>query len=204
MLRYISFITFPAMAGLAVVAQESIHVFFGGRWMLAAEVVRILTIVGAVSSVQSIAGIIFLSQGRSALLLEWSLFSTACYVVGFFAGLPWGINGVAMGYAISFVVISPVCFYIAVRLVGLTLKDVAGSLAPAIAGASILGLILTGLRATDFVQIMGVNWRLILLVSVGITIYAGFTLLFRREFLTGMMYTLKQALEKQTSRNELT
>jgi hypothetical protein len=84
------------------------------------------------------------------------------------------------------------------------LKDVAGSLAPAIAGASILGVILTGLRATDFVQIMDVNWRLILLVSVGITIYAGFVLLFRREFLTGMMYALKQALEKQTSRNEPT
>ena len=204
MLRYISFITFPAMAGLAVVAPEAIHVFFGARWMLAAEVVRTLTIVGAVSSVQAVAGIIFLSKGRSDLLLKWSLFSTACYVVGFFAGLPWGIDGVAMGYAISFVVISPVCFYIAVRLVGLTLKDVAGSLAPAIAGASILGVILTGLRATDFVQIMDVNWRLILLVSVGITIYAGFALLFRRELLTGMMDTLKQALEKRTSVNELT
>lgn len=203
MSRYISFLTFPAMAGLAVVAPEAIYVFFGARWLPAAEVVRILTIVGAVGSVQSISALIFLSQGRSDLLLKWSLFSTACYVVGFFAGLPWGIDGVAMGYAISFVVISPVCFHIALRLVGLTLKDVAGSVAPAIAGAVILGLILTGLRATDFVQIMDVNWRLILLVWVGVTIYAGFTLLFRREFLTGMMDTVKQALEKRTSRNEL-
>jgi PST family polysaccharide transporter len=126
--------------------------------------------------------------------LKWSLFGTACYVVGFFAGLPWGINGVAMGYAISFVVTSPVCFYIALRLVGLTLKDVAGSLAPAIAGASILGLILMGLRATDFVQTMNVNSRLLLLVCVGVAIYAGFILLFRRPFLAEVRDTLTQAL----------
>jgi hypothetical protein len=81
--------------------------------------------------------------------------------------------------------------------VNLTFKDLADSLAPAIAGASILGLILMGLRATDFVQTMNVNSRLLLLVCAGVAIYAGFNLLFRREFLTGMMDTLKQALRKE-------
>ena len=197
MLRYISFITFPTMAGLAVVAPEAIRLFFGPRWLPAAEVLRTLTIVGAVSSVQSSASIIFISQGRSDILLKWALFSTACYVIGFFAGLPWGIHGVAVGYAISFLAIAPVCFYIALNLVNLTFKDLADSLAPAIAGASILGLILMGLRATDFVQTMNVNSRLLLLVCAGVAIYAGFNLLFRREFLTEMMYTLKQALRKE-------
>lgn len=204
MSRYISFITFPAMAGLAVVAPEAIYVFFGDRWMPAAEVLRVLTIVGAVASIQSITGLIFLSQGRSDVLLKWSLFGTACYVVGFFSGLPWGINGVATGYAISFVVTAPVCFHIALRLVGLTLKDLAGALAPAIAGAATLGLSLAGLRATEFVQTMNVNSRLLLLVCVGVAIYAGFSVVFRRGFLAEMRNTIEQALQRRTSVSETT
>ena len=58
-------------------------------------------------------------------------------------------------------------------------------------------------RATEFVQTMNVNSRLLLLVCVGVAIYAGFTLLFRREFMAEMRDTLKQALEKQISINEV-
>jgi O-antigen/teichoic acid export membrane protein len=204
MSRYISFITFPAMAGLAVVAPEAIYVFFGDRWMPAAEVLRVLTIVGAVSSIQATTGLLFISQGRSDIELKWSLFGTTCYVVGFFAGLPWGINGVAVGYAIAFVLSAPICFFIALRLVGLELRSLAVSLAPAMFGAAALGLSLAGLRATEFVQTMNVNSRLLLLVCVGVAIYAGFTLVFRREFMAEVRDTLKQALQRRTSVSETT
>lgn len=192
--RYVSFIMFPAMAGLAVVAPEVIDVFLGVKWLPAAEVLRVLTIVGAIASIQSICSLIFLSQGRTDILLKWSLFSTACYVVGFFAGLPWGIDGVATVQAIASVLLAPIYFVLALRLVGFKLRTLTLSLAPATFGAATLGLTLTGLRATKFVDNMNINSRLLLLVFAGVVIYSGFTLLFRRQFLTEIRDTLKQAL----------
>ncbi len=192
--KYISFIIFPAMAGLTVVASEVIQVFLGTKWLSAVNVLRILTIVGAIASIQSVCSMIFLSQGRTDILMKWWLFSTTCYVIGYFVGLPWGINGVAGVHAIASVLLAPIYFVIALRLVGLKLRSLATSLAPAMFGATMLALVLTNLRATNFVQTMHVNARLFLLVFTGIAIYAGFTLLCRRQFLTEISDILKRAL----------
>jgi O-antigen/teichoic acid export membrane protein len=195
--KYISFIIFPAMAGLMVVAPEVIQVFLGTKWLRASEVLRILSIVGAITSVSSICSLIFLSQGRTDILLKWSLLSTACYVGGYFAGLPWGINGVAWANVIACTLLTPFYFLIAFRLLSLDLRSFAISLAPASFGAITLGLILGGLCTAQFMKTMNVNSRLFLLVFTGVAIYAGFNLLFRRQFLAEIQDTLKQALRRK-------
>lgn len=189
--RYISFIMFPAMAGLAVVAPEVIRVFLGGKWLPATDVLRILTIVGAIGSIQSIGNLIFLSQGRTDILMKWSLFSTTCYVIGYFAGIPWGINGVACTHAIASLLLAPLYFVITLRLVGINFQSLVISLAPATFGAALIGCVLSGLRATSFIQSTSISLRLFLLVFAGIVIYSAFTILFRRQFVTEIIRYFK-------------
>jgi len=200
--RYVSFIMFPAMAGLAVVAPEVIQVFLGTKWLPASIILRILTIVGAIASISSVCGFTILSQGRTDILLKWSLFSTACYVGGYFAGLPWGINGLACVHAIVSVLLAPFFFIILLRLIGLDLRSLVISLMPATLGAVTLGLLLSGLRSITLIQTLDINLRLFLLVSLGVVIYAGFNLLFRRLFLAEMVDTLKKVVHSRQAQEK--
>jgi PST family polysaccharide transporter len=80
-LRVITFVAFPAMAGLAVTAYPSVLVLFGQQWVHSVPLVRILAWVGVLQSVTNPIGLILLATGRTDRLLRWGLFgSTACII----------------------------------------------------------------------------------------------------------------------------
>lgn len=117
--RYIAFLTFPAMAGLALVAPQFVRVFFGPQWERSIFIVRVLSCVGLVQSVGTTVGWIYLSQGRTDVMLRWTVFALSVVATSFAVGLIWEIEGVAVSYAIaSFLLVYPL-FAIPFRLIGL-------------------------------------------------------------------------------------
>jgi PST family polysaccharide transporter len=96
----IAFFTFPLMAGATVLAPEVIAVFLGPHWGPAVPVLRILAPVGLLQSLTTITGQIYLATGSTGAMFRWGTLFSAVLVVGFIAGLPWGIIGVAAIYAV--------------------------------------------------------------------------------------------------------
>ena len=103
-ISFISAITFPAMAFIHVYSKEIISIFYNEDWLLAGEILKVLSICGMIQSVISPAGIVFMAMGRTEIQFKLgfiSLVATAA-VVGI--ALPWGIKGVAVSYsALTFV-----------------------------------------------------------------------------------------------------
>ena len=132
----IAVITFPAMAGLMAVAKPLVLALLGAKWLPVATLLTILAPVGLVQSVISTTGNIYYAKGRTDLLLRWGIFSTVVFVISFFSGLRWGINGVATGYLIASILLAYPVFSIPFRLIGLSMSDFLEPLWP-IVGCSV-------------------------------------------------------------------
>ena len=145
----IGFITFPVMLGLAALAEPFIVVLYGDQWVGATRVLQITSAVGASQAIAATTGFIYTSQGRTDVMLRWSLFAGAVIIAGIGVGIYYGsIESVAAGYAVATVVVLSYPRYaIAGRLIGMTPADVfratRGALACAVvaaAGAWALGV----------------------------------------------------------------
>ena len=100
LVKSISLITFPLMCGLFVITPELTAIFLGSKWQPSVIVIRILCLCGAVQSINTTAGNIILSQGRSDIQLKLGIIGTVFAVLFVSVGLYWGIVGVAISYTI--------------------------------------------------------------------------------------------------------
>ena len=121
--KYIAFVSFPMMLGLFAIADEFVLVVFGTKWAPVIFLIKVLTIVGLMQSIGTTVGSIYLAKGRTDWMFRWGIFSSIVTVSAIAIGLRWGINGVAVCYAISVLFIAYPSFAIPFRLIGLRFTD---------------------------------------------------------------------------------
>ena len=80
MMRVLSFVSTPLLLGMFVLAEELVHVVYGGQWTAAVPLLRILIISTLVRSVTSPSGVIFNVVGRPELSMQTALWFVAFYV----------------------------------------------------------------------------------------------------------------------------
>jgi O-antigen/teichoic acid export membrane protein len=117
----ISLVTFPLMLGLTVTAGPIIVVVLGKRWLPVAGLLTVFGPLGLIQSISTTVGLIYNAKGRADWMFRWAAVSTLFFVGSFFAGLPWGIMGVAIAYAAMFAIVVIPCFAIPFRLIELPL-----------------------------------------------------------------------------------
>ena len=121
-------------------------------------------------SITTNTGWIYLSQGRTDLMLKVRIALSVLYVVAFIVGLQAGVLGVAVGYAVANMISMPVNLYTAGRLINMTVLDII---------MAVSGIILCTLGM--FVVVWGVglmlprNWSpwvyLAIQIPLGVSIY---------------------------------
>jgi len=102
--RFISYIAFPLVLGLFIVAPELVGAVFGPKWSTAIVLIRILCVCSLFHSIYTTTTSIILSQARSDLLFKLSIFNVLCVASAIFFGLRWGLVGVALSYTIEQIV----------------------------------------------------------------------------------------------------
>lgn len=95
----IALITFPIMGGLFALADDFVLVMFGQQWVEMAPLLKVLAWVGMMQSVGTTVGTIYLAMGNPGVAFRVTLIGAPVFIIGLAAGLPWGIFGVAVGYA---------------------------------------------------------------------------------------------------------
>jgi O-antigen/teichoic acid export membrane protein len=84
----------PAAVFIAVFARDLVLLIYGPSWLGAVPFVRVMTPLVLFTITNHTIGAVFLSRGRPAVQLRWTLVSillTASYLA---AGYPWGVFGV--------------------------------------------------------------------------------------------------------------
>ena len=120
MVKAISLVTFPLMAGLFVIAPEFVRVIYGPNWKPIIILIRIFCVCGLIQSVGTTIGNILLSQGRADLQFRMQLFGTVIVITAVFWGLKYGINGVAIFYTIQSFFWVNITFFVTNRLIKLS------------------------------------------------------------------------------------
>jgi PST family polysaccharide transporter len=119
----IALISFPLMLGLTALAGPFVLTLFGVAWMPVIPLLLILAPLGAVQSIATTVGSIYVAKGRT----DWGLWVSIAWglliVLSFVLGLPWGILGVTASYAIMFLLLTYPAFAIPFRLIGLRVRD---------------------------------------------------------------------------------
>ena len=118
------FVVAPLVVVLAVLADHVVRVLLGPQWLEAAEVFRWLAVAGLLQTVGYTNGWLYLTSGRAWALARWGLISRPIIMASFAVGLPWGITGVAISYAIAQVVLTPIGIARASRGTPVKLGDV--------------------------------------------------------------------------------
>jgi PST family polysaccharide transporter len=90
----------PAVIFAAVFALDLSRLLFGPNWDRAALVAQLLTFAAWRNITGHTTGAVLLSQGRPDLQLRWTIYALLLSVVYVFAGMPWGLEGVALAAAI--------------------------------------------------------------------------------------------------------
>lgn len=117
-------LTMPMVALLIMVSDWIFSIVLGPQWTGAAQIFALLGIVGLVQPVSSATGWLFVSQNRTHEKLRWGIFSGAAILTSFFAGLPWGAEGVAASYSLSGLFLrTPLLFWYVGRRGPVTTRD---------------------------------------------------------------------------------
>ena len=190
--RVVALITFPAMAGLTVLAQPAVDVVFGSKW---SELVPIIWILAPISALLSVSGNsyqVLLAKGRTDISYRWGI--VYCVVLTCFelVGVRWGLVGVALGYALGILIVTPIGMWLAYRLIDLRVRDYFRRLVPQAVITLVMAAVawvvwwgLADLGAADAVSLLAGT-------LAGALVYAGLLLWWRPPAVADMMVALSR------------
>lgn len=136
----ISLVTFPMMTLVAIAGHDAVMVFLGPSWLGAVPVLQILALTGARQAVTSINAPLLLGMGKSQTHLRFNLIAAAVQIAGIVIGLSWGMIGVAWGYTIAGLVLTPYIGYLHKSIVGTSYSSMLRSLTPAVSTSAFAAL----------------------------------------------------------------
>ena len=131
MLEKVVLLTMPPITLLIVSSDWIVQFVLGSQWTAASRIVFFLGIAALLQPVLNTMGWLFLSQGRSREMLQWSMIAAPVSIASILCGLPWGAVGVAASYSLSrVVVVNPLVYWLMGRSGPVRTKDLYGHLAP--------------------------------------------------------------------------
>ena len=124
-IRLLTFVTFPMMLGLAVVAEPFVRGVLGTEWRGVIPLIQILAFVGVTQTLCNPTGWIYASQGRTDWMFWWGVGGSGFLVLSILVGvLLGGVETVALAYLAGNLIITIPCLAIPGRLIGMTVGDV--------------------------------------------------------------------------------
>jgi O-antigen/teichoic acid export membrane protein len=169
--RLVGAISIPALCGLVVVAPDFVPVVFGDRWHDAVPLIQVLAWVGLLQSLQTLNTEILQARDRTSTIFSFSVGFFVAHLTAFIIGLHWGVEGVAVAYAISSTLVEPVFTWLTARAVGISPLRLAGALSGVVQASVVMGAVVFLLRSALIDAGVGATPRLLLGVAAGALLY---------------------------------
>jgi PST family polysaccharide transporter len=181
------------MIWVLVTAPQLIRVVYGPKWVGAIVLVQILAIASIEQSVGTNVWWIFLSQGRTDVLLKVGIFTTSVVVISFAVGLRWGVEGVAIAYTIATYLTAYPLLAIAFRVIDMKVRFMLAKLWSVTFAALMLGVIAFLLRIS--LEKLGVTQDLAVLAmmtAASLLTYSITLFLLDKELFVGIVQLLSE------------
>jgi PST family polysaccharide transporter len=179
----VALITAPLMLGFFVLREPFVMLVLGERWEPVIEVLAWLVPVGLIQSINTTVGTLYMSTGRTDVMVKWIVVAGCIVVPAFAIGLNWGITGVAAAYAIVSLLLLWPSLAIPFRLIGLKVGDLILRLRYSILSAAFMAMVIIILGRVLPIFIDSATLRLALLIISGVMIYVSINLYLQRPLL---------------------
>lgn len=192
-------VSLPGVAFAISMADVVIPFLLGEQWRPSAAIFMALGFAGLLQPLNNPAGWLFISQGRSTEFMAWGFATAAIALTAFVIGLKWGALGVAIAYAISEYVKTPLLWAFIARRGPIRLRDVIVQCGPSLlaAHAAVLAVYL----AHDFAAPLGI-FGLVAAMTLSYSVFSFGLLLFPsgRNTLIEAFALLKAPIGRLTAR----
>ena len=191
----IALATFPMMLGMIAVADNFVIGVLGEQWGEMIPIIRILSVAGIASSIVTITGSVYLSQGASKLQFRVNLVTRPIAILGVVVGLPWGLVGIAMGSLIAVLINTLITLSRAGSLIELKLLDFFKCLLPTLIAASFMAVpvFLTG----RYLYLDKPLVELFIQILVGVVLYLGLAVCMRLAALKDLYGMVKSRIKRK-------
>lgn len=96
-----SFFSMPITLFLTINASDLIVIALGKQWIEAVVIFQLLSITAFIQPIASTRGMVMISSGLSTRYFYWGLINAIAVTIAFFIGIQFGLNGLAIAYAIA-------------------------------------------------------------------------------------------------------
>lgn len=138
-LRVISFIVFPILSTLIIVAEPLILLLYGEKWIPCVPYFRILCIGGFFVCLQNINFYAVAAVGKSKSLFTWSFYKWGFLLLALLIGMNFGMYGILWGMVVSSMNIFSVNAFLVSRHAGLSVLNQFKAILPTLS-INLLGL----------------------------------------------------------------
>ncbi len=108
----LSFFSMPTITFLFVTAEDIILFLLGANWIEAATIFKLLAITAFIQPIASTRGMVMISSGKTTRYFFWGLWNAVFVTAAFFIGIQYGLNGLAIAYAIvNYAILVPSLMY---------------------------------------------------------------------------------------------
>ncbi len=145
--RLLATLALPVLIGSMATAGDLVPAVLGDAWMAMVPILELLLLAGVVQVPMMLVGPACAAHGRNALLLRWGLVSGPVTMLALAAGASFrSAEAVAASYLAAQALLCAPTVRLACRTLGLGPRDVARAIAPALAAALAMGLVVAGLE----------------------------------------------------------
>jgi|LSQX01.3.fsa_nt_gb O-antigen/teichoic acid export membrane protein len=122
-LSLVSYLVFPIMVGMFVVAKPVILVLYGEKWLLSIGILQILVFSGITHSMSVVLVQTILAKGKAGLFLKLDVAKKIVGVSGMLVGLIWGFYSFIWGVTIASLLNLVLNFVFSGRLINISAKE---------------------------------------------------------------------------------
>lgn len=113
----------PGMAVAVASSDQLIPFLLGDRWAAASPIFFWLGLNALIQPLANSAGWLFITSGRTGVLMKWGAVSSATTALSFVIGLNWGPVGVATAYFMGSALRTPFLYHLCVRQTAVSVAD---------------------------------------------------------------------------------
>lgn len=101
LLHVISYINFPALLGLCIIAKDFVYLVFGEKWLFIVPTLQLLCIAGAMRMVANPIGSLLMAKAKMELSVRFNFVKTIIFIPVLYFSTIWnGMVGAAIGFLI--------------------------------------------------------------------------------------------------------
>ena len=192
-IRVSSYVMFPMMTGLAVVAENFVKLLLTDKWLPCVPYLQIGCIIYALMPIHTANLQTISAMGRSDVFLKLEIIKKTVSIIAFFLALPYGVMSVAICGIFTSILNSVINAHPNKRLLNYSYWQQLCDIMPAIMASSLMGI------AVWLVGFLPLNTVLLLLLQVffGMLVYVLISVLFKMDSFCYIIKTIKEIMRKK-------